>query len=97
MITKVFSKPFYIKQTNSHTMNKISVDFNEYSNTIRQQPENYLIAFKSNEGSPSRWIVDPDPACNSKLARLAFDLVFTCHNVRWGQGHAFINLLNSKL
>lgn len=78
-------------------MNKISVEFNEYTNTIRQQPENYLIAFKSNEGNPSRWIVDPDSACDPKLARLAFDLCFRHHNVRWGSGIAFANLLNSKL
>ena len=94
MIAKVFSKPFCIKQNHSHT---IKVEFNEYSNTIRQQPENYLIAFKSNEGNPSRWIVDPDSACDPKLARLAFDMVFTHHNVRWGSGIAFANLLNSKL
>ena len=73
------------------------VEWNEYTNTIRQQPGNYVIAVPSNEGKPSRWIIDPDAACDPSIARLAFDLCFTHHNVKWGSGQAFANLINSKL
>jgi len=75
-------------------MNK-KVEYCSYSNTIRQMPENYVIAVASNEGRPARWIIDPDSACDPQLARKAFDLCFTHHNVKWGTGIDFANLLNS--
>ena len=75
----------------------MKVEYDEYTNTIRQQPQNYVIAIASNTSKPSHWIIDPDSACDKDIAQTAFDLCFTHHNVKWGSGIAFANLINSTL
>jgi len=47
----------------------MKLEYSEYTDTIRQQPENYLIAYRKG----ARWICDPDIACNKKLARKVFN------------------------
>ena len=48
--------------------------YSEYEGleTIRQQPQNYLIAHKLQK----RWVCDPDSACNKQLAIRLFNLLF---------------------
>lgn len=44
--------------------------FNAYSNTIRQMPQNYLIAHFDEQ--KRYWICDPDTACDKNLAARVF-------------------------
>ena len=48
-------------------MNPI-LSYNEYSKTIRQLPENYLIAHKDG----NKWICEPDLAANKELCARVF-------------------------
>jgi hypothetical protein len=49
------------------------LSFERSSNTIRQLPENYLIAhWLGDHPLWGRWICDPDPACDRDLAVKVF-------------------------
>jgi len=60
--------------------------FNEATQTIRQMPENYLIAGKIQ----NRWVCDPDIAANKELATRVYLALFD-FNARYGDG---LNLLS---
>ena len=60
--------------------------YNECSETIRQMPQNYLIAYRS----CSRWIVDCDISADKDLATRVFNAVFD-YDTRYGDG---LNLLS---
>lgn len=51
----------------------ISTEYNEHSKTIRQMPENYLIAYEKD----GRWVVDSDRAAELDLIWIAFKLIFS--------------------
>ena len=61
------------------------ISYQDNSETIRQLPENYLIAYRIN-GS---WICEPDMAANKELATRVFLALFD-HKVKYGDG---LNLL----
>lgn len=61
--------------------------YQETNETIRQMPQNYIIAEKIN----GKWICDPDPAADKKLVLRVFNELFDNHNSRWGTG---LNLLS---
>ena len=63
------------------TMKKQTLFYSKGSDTIRQAPENYLIATKVH----NKWICDPDPACNQKFAVKIFKALFTFDNA-YGTG-----------
>jgi hypothetical protein len=62
------------------------LSFQDNSETIRQLPENYLIAYRSN----GRWICEPDLAANKELAIRVFLALFD-HDTKYGDG---LNLLS---
>jgi hypothetical protein len=66
---------------------KQTLFYSKGSETIRQAPENYLIAKKDQ----NRWVTDPDLACNQKFATKIFKALFIFDNV-YGSGE---NLLKS--
>ena len=60
------------------------------SQTIRQMPENYLIALRVGEKGYQRWVVDCDIAADKELATRVFQALFD-YNTRYGEG---LNLLS---
>ena len=63
--------------------------YNECTDTIRQMPQNYLVAYRT-PGSYGRWIVDCDIAADKELASRVFIALFD-FNARYGDG---LNLLS---
>jgi len=57
-------------------MKKQTLFYCKYSDTIRQAPENYLIAKKDPTDS-GRWLMDADLASNKKLATKIFIALYT--------------------
>ena len=57
-------------------MKKQTLFYCKYSGTIRQAPENYLIA-KKDPNDQARWIMDADLASNKKLATKIFLALYT--------------------
>lgn len=49
----------------------MEIVFNSETLTIRQMPENYLLAYLSN----GRWVVDPDTACELRLAKAVTEAI----------------------
>lgn len=60
--------------------------YNVATETIRQEPQNYLIAHKEN----GRWICEPDLAADQELAKRVFNALFD-HDTKYGDG---LNLLS---
>jgi hypothetical protein len=66
----------------------------EYSTmTIRQMPQNYMIAHKKN----GEWICNSDPACNEEFALLVFLLTLRHHHLRWGSGETLLEALTNEM
>jgi hypothetical protein len=63
--------------------------YQEGSETIRQMPENYLIAKKH----LNRWITDPDMACNKTLATKVFLALFD-FDTAYGTGKKVLETAN---
>jgi len=61
-------------------MNPI-LSYEQSTETIRQLPQNYLIAYKRDGG----WICDPDAAADKELATRVFKSLFN-YDVRYGDG-----------
>ncbi len=55
--------------------------------TIRQMPQNYIIAWHSLGG---RWTVDPDIACNTELAVKLFTLCLN-YSDRYSPGQVLVD------
>ena len=66
----------------------------KYSDTIRQAPENYLIA-KKDPSDQQRWICDPDLAANKELATKIFHALFT-FEAHYGTGLFVLNTARVK-
>ncbi len=66
----------------------MKVIYQPKSETIRQMPENYLLASKID----NKWVCEPDLACNKKLAVKIFKLLFN-HSVKYGSGENLISYL----
>lgn len=60
--------------------------YQQNSDTIRQMPQNYLIAHREN----GRWICDPDLAADKELSNRVFNALFEFEN-KYGTG---LNLLS---
>ena len=63
--------------------------YNESTDTIRQMPQNYLIAYRTPSKAHKRWIVDCDIAADKELASRVFNAIFD-FDTRYGNG---LNLL----
>ncbi len=57
------------------------LSYEQGSETIRQLPQNYLIAHKQN----NRWICEPDLAADKKLANRVFNALFE-FEAKYGSG-----------
>lgn len=68
-------------------------EFNEYSNTVRLQPANYLIAQRGLVWG-GRWLCDPDAAVPVDLACKAFKVVF---QNRTATPEAIVQALNALI
>lgn len=55
--------------------------FEESTDTIRQLPENYRIAYREN----GRWVCEPDLAANRELASRVFNALFD-YETKYGDG-----------
>ena len=73
-------------------MNSNSVIYQPYSNTIRQVPENYLIAYRRIDG----WICDPDLAANKELCTIVFLELFNLKS-KYGTGDELLMKIKSVL
>ena len=63
------------------------------SETIRQMPQSYLIAYKNHGnqvGQPEHWICEPDISADKKLATRVFLALFD-YDTKYGDG---LNLLS---
>jgi len=79
------------KLTNKHTLNKNTLVYCDFSDTIRQMPQNHLIAHKA----INKWICDPDLAADIKLATKVFKALFIFDN-KYGDGENLINYINNQ-
>ncbi len=67
---------------------KLKVIYQKETETIRQLPENYLLAHKCNR----RWVCDPDLACDRAIAIKLFRMCLN-YDVRYGSGQNLVNCL----
>ncbi len=75
-------------------MKENTLEFCSYSNTIRQMPQNYMIAYKA-DGSYQHWKCDADIACDKKLAVKVFLALFDFY-VRYGSGENLIKVVENE-
>ena len=68
--------------------------YNEYTDTIRQMPENYLIARRRNKYN--YWIVDPDMAADQNLATEVFLALFI-FDLKYESGPTVVKHLSASL
>jgi len=69
----------------------MKIIYQESTQTIRQMPENYLIAYRTElKNGCNRWICEPDLSVNKGLCILVFTLLLDFDN-KYGSGE---NLLN---
>ena len=59
--------------------------YEEGSDTVRQMPQNYLVAYRTDR----RWICDPDGAADRRLAAKVFMRLFE-YGYAYGEGPALI-------
>lgn len=71
---------------------QICISFDAYTNTIRQMPQNYLIARRPS----GAWILDPDSAANKHVV-MACALTLLNHDVKFGDGPSFKRIAESNL
>jgi hypothetical protein len=67
------------------------LSYQKSTDTIRQLPENYCIAYKIN----NRWICDPDIAANRDLSNKVFNVLFE-HEFRYGDGLKLLSKVMKK-
>ncbi len=75
--------------------NKSTLVFDSYSNTLRQMPENYLIAHLK-ESKFKTWVCEPDLAADRKLCMKVFAALLTYENKYQQDGNVLVQtILNS--
>lgn len=72
-------------------MDWTNVIYQKATETIRQMPENYLLAHRTF----GRWVCDPDIAANQKISSAIFLELFN-YEYRYGSGEKLLETLNSK-
>ena len=75
-------------------MSKPTVIYQSSSRTIRQMPQNYLLAQKDVGG---RWICDADPAADTHVATTLFRIILKEHRLRYGHGDHLAAACNEVL
>ena len=75
--------------------NKSKLEFDSYSNTLRQMPENYLIAHLK-DSKFKTWVCEPDLAADRKLCMKVFAALLTYENKYQQDGNVLVQtILNS--
>lgn len=69
-----------------------SLFYDAYSDTIRQAPQNYMLAVRKN----NRWICDPDPSANVRLTTKLFLAIFTIYDIRYGEPEKVIDYVTNS-
>jgi hypothetical protein len=59
---------------------KHTVEFDESTQTLRQMPENYLLAEKTESNG---WICNPDMAADKELCNTIFNCVSFNYVIKW--------------
>ncbi len=79
-------------------MKPITVEYCKGSNSIRQMPQNYLLAYRTGDRwTGGRWICDTDPAADENIAVALFKLVLKSHDHRYGTGEHLVEGLREAL
>lgn len=73
----------------------MSIEFNEYSGTIRLHPQNYLLAYRS--PTTHAWICEPDPAVPHDIARKTFLLLQMKDDLSFGAGEGIARKLDTHI
>ena len=70
-----------------------TIFYDAYSDTLRQAPQNYLLAVRKDR----RWVCDADPACDRKLIVRLFLAVFVNYEIRYGDPEKVVDfIMNSN-
>jgi hypothetical protein len=69
-----------------------NVIFEKGTETIRQMPENYLLAHRTF----GRWVCDPDIAANQKICTAIFLELFNYESRYCRNGYALIEILKAR-
>jgi hypothetical protein len=72
----------------------MDIRYEKNTETIRQVPENYLLAWR--DSKHSRWICDPDLAADLDTVLAVFQTVFTFGG-RYCPGETFVNEVRKRL
>jgi hypothetical protein len=76
-------------ETNTKGLIKMSIlIYQPASETIRQMPQNYLVAHKSE----NRWICEPDLAADKELSMKVFKALFEYNN-KYGSGENLLSVV----
>ncbi len=66
--------------------------YEKETETIRQRPENYCIAYKM----AGRWICEPDLAADRNLTLKVFNALWN-HDLKYGKGESMLNSISPGL
>lgn len=69
--------------------------FNEYSETLRQMPENYLIAH-ADDFKYKRWVCEPDLAADKAICLKVFMALLEYENKYQKDGNVLVDIINKK-
>lgn len=73
-------------------MKPLTVIYSEGTKTIRQMPQNYLIAY-NREG---RWVCDSDTAADVEICKVVFEVLLT-HTARYSSGEELLDMIKRKM
>ncbi len=87
---------YWAKLSETFNKNKSTLVFDSYSTTLRQMPENYLIAHVKKETKFKSWVCEPDLAADRKLCMKVFAALLTHENKYQQDGNVLVEtILNS--
>ena len=69
--------------------------YNRASETIRQMPQNYLVAHSADEKATSKWICEPDLAADMDMCVKVFKLLLN-YDFKYGTGISLIELFYAE-
>jgi hypothetical protein len=72
--------------------NNRDVEYEEYSRTIRQMPENYLLAFQKG----NQWVFDLDLQADPDIGKATFEIV-RLFNGKYAEPAEFLSLLKTRI
>jgi len=73
---------------------EITVEYNKATETLRQMPQNYLLAFRRESGG--RWIEDPDLSADKEICQTLCGILLN-FEARYGDGENLAKQVNLQL